>query len=80
MHHTWPRLSLAIKKTNPNIAILGGDENYLQTGGFQLAAGRNFSPSEIEHGGNVVIIGDEIRTRLFKTGDPINKTIFTGCQ
>jgi putative ABC transport system permease protein len=68
------------QKTNPNIAILGGDENYLQTGGFQLAAGRNFSPSEIEHGGNVVIIGDEIRTRLFKTGDPINKTILLGAN
>jgi putative ABC transport system permease protein len=67
-------------KTNPNIAVLGGDENYLQTGGFQLAAGRNFSPSEIEHGANVVIIGNEIKTRLFKAADPINKMILIGAN
>jgi len=67
-------------KTNPNISILGGDENYLQTGGFTLALGRNFSQSEIEHGSNVVIIGNEIRTRLFKDGDPINKLILLGAN
>lgn len=68
------------QKTNPNISILGADENYLQTGGYQLAAGRNFSASELEHGNNVVIIGDEIKTRLFKTGDPINKMILLGAN
>ncbi len=68
------------KKTNPNISILGADENYLQTGGYKLASGRNFSASELEHGANVVIIGDEIKTRLFKTSDPINKTILLGAN
>lgn len=65
-------------KTNPNIAILGADESYLQTGGFKLASGRNFSSSELEHGDNVVLIGDEIKLKLFKTGDPVNKTILIG--
>jgi putative ABC transport system permease protein len=68
------------QKTNPNIAILGADENYLQTGGYLLASGRNFSQAEIDHGANVVIIGDEIKTRLFKTGDPINKIILLGAN
>jgi putative ABC transport system permease protein len=66
------------KKTNPNIFLLGADENYLQTGGFKLAAGRNFSSAELEHGANVVIVGDEIKTKLFKTEDPINKTMTIG--
>jgi len=68
------------QKTNPNISILGADENYLQTAGFKLASGRNFSQSELEHGANVVIIGDEIRTRLFKTVDPINQIILIGAN
>lgn len=68
------------QKTNPNISILGTDENYLQTGGFELASGRNFSQSELEHGDNVVIIGDEIKTRLFKDADPINQTILLGAN
>lgn len=28
------------KKTNPNISVLGADENYLYTGGYKLASGR----------------------------------------
>lgn len=68
------------QKTNPNISILGADENYLLTGGYKLAAGRNFSASELEHGSSVVIIGDELRVKLFKNTDPINKTILLGAN
>ena len=66
------------QKTNPNISILGGDENYLTTGGYKLDLGRNFSPSELEHGANVTIIGYDIRKKLFKDEDPINKMILIG--
>ena len=65
-------------KTNPNITVTGTNENYLQTNGYKLAFGRNFSESELEHGANVVIIGDEIKTKLFKNEDPLNKSIFVG--
>lgn len=65
-------------KTNPNISVTGSDENYLITGGRKLGYGRNFSSSEVEHGTSVVIIGDEIRKRLFKGEDPIDKYIFVG--
>jgi putative ABC transport system permease protein len=66
------------KKTNPNLNITGGNENYILTAGYKLAAGRNFSPSDLEHGANVVMIGEEIRKKLFATGDPINKQIYIG--
>lgn len=65
-------------KTNPNISITGSDENYLLTGGRKLGFGRNFSTSEIEHGSSVVIIGNEIKKRLFKSEDPIDKEVFIG--
>ena len=65
-------------KTNPNISVTGSDENYLVTGGRKLAFGRNFSTSEVEHGTSVVIVGDEIKKRLFKSEDPIDKYIFIG--
>ena len=68
------------KKTNPNISILGADENYLSTGGYKLAAGRNFSPAELEHGANVVLIGDEIKIKLFKNEDPIDKILTLGAS
>ncbi len=66
------------EKTNPNITILGGDENYILTGGFTLAGGRNFSQNEVDYGSNVVIIGYEIKTRLFPNADPIDKDILIG--
>jgi putative ABC transport system permease protein len=65
-------------KSNPNISVTGSNENYLATSGNKLAFGRNFSTSELEHGENVVLIGDEIKKKLFKNDDPINKLLFIG--
>jgi len=66
------------KKTNPNISVLGADENYLVSGGYNLDAGRNFSQPELEFGSNVVIIGSEIKDKLFADEDPLNKSITIG--
>lgn len=66
------------EKTNPNITITGSNENYLQTNGYKLALGRNFSDAELQHGAAVVMIGQEIKDKLFKKEDPINKSIFVG--
>lgn len=52
-------------KTNPSINIVGGDEHYLQSSGYTLEAGRNFSPTEIQKGSNVAIIGRELNNLLF---------------
>lgn len=65
-------------KTNPNTSVSGSNENYLLTSGNTLAFGRNFSSSELAHGANVVIIGNEIKNKLFKNDDPINKLLFIG--
>jgi putative ABC transport system permease protein len=68
----------ASNKTNPNVNITGSNENYIQTNGYKIALGRNFSDTELEHGANVVMIGEEIRDKLFKKEDPINKSIYVG--
>ncbi|PJJ84003.1 ABC transporter permease [Mucilaginibacter auburnensis] len=68
----------ASNKTNPNVSITGSNENYVQTNGYKIALGRNFSDAELEHGANVVIIGEEVKDKLFKKEDPINKSIFVG--
>jgi putative ABC transport system permease protein len=65
-------------KTNPNIRVIGSNENYIFIKGHKIAFGRNFSTSEVDHGANVVIIGDELRSKLFKNTDPINKSILLG--
>jgi putative ABC transport system permease protein len=66
------------EKTNPNLFILGADDSYLFTGGYKLASGRNFSQGEQEFGSSVVIIGNEVKTRLFKNTDPVNRMVTIG--
>jgi putative ABC transport system permease protein len=53
------------KKTNPDIRIIGGDENYLQLNGYELSAGRNFNETDVETGRSVCIIGNVIAQKLF---------------
>ncbi len=60
------RLKFETEKTNPNIQVFGGDENYLTTSGYELEKGRNFSPQEILTGTHIVIIGKDVELALFK--------------
>lgn len=66
------------EKTNPNIPIIGGDEDYLITAGYELESGRNFSASEVETNRNTVLIGTGLVKKLFKDEDPLNKVISIG--
>jgi len=66
------------KKTNPNIQFVGSNENYLFTNGYKLAEGRNFSSSEMEHASNVIILGAELKKKLFKDSNPLGQSVFIG--
>lgn len=66
------------KKTNPNLSVIGSDDNYIITNGYKLAGGRNFSQSEQEFGSNVVLIGYEVKNKLFKDQNPEGKLITVG--
>lgn len=64
------------KKTNPNISITGGDENYFAIKGVNIESGRNFSSLEIQYGNYVCILGTEVVKALFEDNeDPLNKTV-----
>lgn len=56
-------------KTNPNIQVIGSDENYISVSGQELERGRNINPTEVYHGTSVAIIGSEIATKLFKSNE-----------
>jgi len=67
------------EKTNPNVAVLGTDENYVVTSGNQIAKGRNFSEHEVYYGSHVVILGSELAKTLFQNNeDPVGKIISIG--
>ncbi|RLD40664.1 MAG: ABC transporter permease [Bacteroidetes bacterium] len=67
------------EKTNPNIQVMGSDENYIATAGLELEKGRPFSSNEVLQGNHVVILGSEVASKLFKENeDPIGKIISIG--
>ena len=53
------------KKTNPQVSLMGGDENYLAVNGYSLTAGRNLNNVDIESGRNVCMIGSNVAAKLF---------------
>jgi len=66
-------------KTNPNVNVIGADENYMITSGYELDKGRNFSFQEVQYGAHTVIIGSDIQKILFKSNEnPVDKIISIG--
>jgi len=66
-------------KTNPNVGVMGIDENYFVTSGDEVETGRNFTSNEISYGFSTVILGASLKTDLFKNKeDPIGKIISIG--
>jgi putative ABC transport system permease protein len=52
-------------KTNPNIGMTGGDENYLIQNGYTLAGGRNLNQLDVQSGRSVCILGNSVAQKLF---------------
>jgi len=72
-------LKYGSNKTNPNVRVIGTDENYLITSGEEIDRGRNFTFHEIFYGSAAVILGAELVNTLFKNKeDPIGKVISLG--
>ncbi|HPB01650.1 MAG: ABC transporter permease [Bacteroidales bacterium] len=68
-----------LEKSNPNVGVLGIDENYMITSGQEIEKGRSFSRHEVEMGRNVTVIGSEVEGVLFPTGEnPLGKQISIG--
>ncbi len=68
------------KKTNPNVRMIGGDENYLESSSYGLKEGRNLNDLDVQSGRNVVIIGEDVAKKLFGNNrkNIINSSIRVG--
>jgi len=66
-------------KTNPNVPVIGSDENYVITSGNEIENGRNFSAAETSSGVHVAILGSDLVNKLFGSGvDPVDRIISIG--
>jgi putative ABC transport system permease protein len=68
------------KKTNPQITMWGGDENYLAVNGYQIDAGRNLNNVDMLSGRNVCLIGSNVAAKLFPSSPEksVDKVILVG--
>ncbi|HEX4888224.1 MAG TPA: ABC transporter permease [Luteibaculaceae bacterium] len=67
-------------KTNPNVRVIGVDDNYLTTSGYSVGKGRNFSRTDMNNAAPVCLIGTDIEKKLFKDApvDPVGAVIAIG--
>lgn len=63
------------KKTDPDVLVLGANENYFQNSGLKIAIGREFNFFDVENNNNVCVIGNDLNNKFFENLNPINKTI-----
>jgi putative ABC transport system permease protein len=66
-------------KSNPNTSVLGVDEDYIYTAGYEIEKGRNFLEDDVANNENVVLIGADIAREAFENNqDPLNRFISVG--
>ncbi|RZJ34524.1 MAG: FtsX-like permease family protein [Flavobacterium sp.] len=63
------------KKTDPEIQVLGVDENFLANSGLETTQGRNFTNFDISNNAYVCIVGSDFEKGLLKDVNPIDKVI-----
>ena len=69
-------------KTNPNIQVVGINDEYMSVKGLNLDFGRNFSEREIQYGTKAVILGRKVYDAIFDNNiDPVGLEVsFKGTQ
>ena len=69
-------LKYGSEKTNPNVWVLGANDEYIALEGLNLTSGRNFSTIEIQYGTNVAIVGPDVVKSLYEDNeDPLGTEI-----
>jgi putative ABC transport system permease protein len=70
------------KKTNPNVRVIGCNEEYAAIKALELQDGRNFSRLEIERGSQVAILGYKIYKTLYEENEKVmgSEVTFLGAR
>lgn len=63
------------EETNPNVRVMGVDENYLKTASYEIAQGRNFTSNDVELALPLAIVGKEIINSVIPGGNALGKEI-----
>lgn len=59
----------------PNVQLIGTNENMLGNYSFELDSGRFFTGEDLQYGRSVTVLGSELVTELFPNESPLGKTV-----
>nr|WP_321409733.1 ABC transporter permease [uncultured Carboxylicivirga sp.] len=63
-------------KSNPNVAVYGVDENFIDVEGHTLSKGRHFSVQEVQDHRYVAVLGSALSKKVFPDGEnPVDQVI-----
>lgn len=63
------------KETEPNLVLLGSDENFLGNFSYELEYGRYITEQDVHYAREVAVIGKQLVDELFPNESPLGKTI-----
>ncbi|MBN2481095.1 MAG: ABC transporter permease [Bacteroidales bacterium] len=67
------------EKTNPNVTVVGSDENYLEASGYEIENGRNLTYQDLQMNRNIVLLGTDVVNKIFPDHeDPLNQQVSIG--
>ncbi|WNJ17807.1 ABC transporter permease [Pontibacter sp. G13] len=68
------------RTTNPTISVSGIDENYLQVFKTELLEGRGISKEDVSLGKSVIVLGFDVKDKLFPYETAIGKYVSVGTK
>ena len=63
------------RRTNPTIQLTGSDDRFTVAFNYDIAVGRNVSPTDVEFGRAVCVIGDDVVKELFPNENPLGALV-----
>ena len=63
------------RRTNPNVRLMGTDENYVTALNFDIVAGRNLGADDVEYGRPVCLLGSDVVLKLFPDEEALGQGV-----
>jgi putative ABC transport system permease protein len=63
------------QKTDPEVAVLGANEFYIENSGLEIENGRSINVFDVKNSNAVCVIGSDLQKALFTVENPVGKTI-----
>lgn len=69
------KVSYEARETDPDVILIGTDEDFLGNYSYEVNQGRSFTSEDIRYARPVMVLGSTIAEELFQTENPVGKTV-----